>query len=78
MAPLGSAFHWRTSFAELANGFSESQVAQRNWTMPGWLGAINTWMMAPRELPSLALPTGLAMLAFAMGFSAEPEDGPHR
>jgi uncharacterized membrane protein YoaK (UPF0700 family) len=26
---------------------------------------------------SLALPAGLALLAFAMGFAAEPEDGPH-
>jgi uncharacterized membrane protein YoaK (UPF0700 family) len=26
---------------------------------------------------SLALPAGLAMLAFAMGFAAEPDDGPH-
>jgi uncharacterized membrane protein YoaK (UPF0700 family) len=32
--------------------------------------ALGTW--------SLALPAGLAMLAFAMGFPAEPEDGPHR
>ena len=27
---------------------------------------------------SLALPAGLALLAFAMGFAAEPDDGPHR
>ena len=26
---------------------------------------------------SLALPAGLALLAFAMGFAAEPDDGPH-
>jgi uncharacterized membrane protein YoaK (UPF0700 family) len=26
---------------------------------------------------SLALPAGLALLAFAMGFAAEPADGPH-
>jgi uncharacterized membrane protein YoaK (UPF0700 family) len=31
--------------------------------------ALGTW--------SLALPAGLAMLAFAMGFAAEPDDGPH-
>jgi uncharacterized membrane protein YoaK (UPF0700 family) len=31
--------------------------------------ALGTW--------SLALPAGLALLAFAMGFAAEPEDGPH-
>jgi uncharacterized membrane protein YoaK (UPF0700 family) len=31
--------------------------------------ALGTW--------SLALPAGLAMLAFAMGFAAEPEDGSH-
>ena len=31
--------------------------------------AFGTW--------SLALPAGLAMLAFAMGFAAEPDDGPH-
>ena len=40
--------------------------------------------MSPRAIPpsmadsgSLALPAGLAMLAFAMGFAAEPEDGSH-
>jgi hypothetical protein len=26
----------------------------------------------------LALPAGLALLAFAMGFAAEPDDGPRR
>jgi uncharacterized membrane protein YoaK (UPF0700 family) len=31
--------------------------------------ALGTW--------SLALPAGLALLAFAMGFAAEPDDGPH-
>ncbi len=31
--------------------------------------ALGTW--------SLALPAGLAMLAFAIGFAAEPDDGPH-
>jgi hypothetical protein len=31
--------------------------------------ALGTW--------SLALPAGLAMLAFAIGFAAERDDGPH-
>ena len=32
--------------------------------------AVGTWF--------LALPAGLALLAFAMGFAAEPDDGPRR
>jgi uncharacterized membrane protein YoaK (UPF0700 family) len=35
----------------------------------GCEAALGTW--------SLALPAGLAMLAFAIGFAAERDDGPH-